>query len=182
MDYAWQGRGAAYAFKVTDQAWELFAERLVEAEKALTKAWELNPRDERIARQMISVELGQGKGRPRMERWFERAADLNPNYYEAFHAKLYYLEPKWHGSPEEMLQFGQQCVNSKRWGGRVPLILLDAHDSLAKYLPKDEQAAYWKQPEVWRDIKEALEKFLTLNPEETRWRRNYALYAYRAEQ
>src|SRR5439155_26002432 len=143
------------------------------------KAWELNPRDERIAYQMIVIELGQGKGRPRMEMWFNRAAELNPNYYEAFHAKLYYLEPKWYGSPEEMIEFGRQCVASTNWGGRVPLILKDAHDSLAKYLPKDKQASYWKRREVWKDIKAAFEKFLALNPDETRWRHNYARHAYR---
>ena len=181
-DYAWQARGSAYAYKVTDEGWDLFAERLAEAEKALTKAWELNPRDERIALQMLRVELGQGKGRARMEMWFQRAAVLNPNYYDAFHAKLYYLEPKWHGSPEDMLEFGRECVKSKQWGGHVPLILRDAHESLAKYLKKEQQAAYWKQPEVWEDLKAAFEKFFALNPGEKGWRHNYALYAYRAEQ
>jgi hypothetical protein len=181
-DYAWHGRGGSYADKVTDEGWRLFAERLDEAEKALGKAWELNPRDERIACKMISVELGQGKGRRRMEMWFKRATDLNPNYYDAFEAKRYYLEPKWHGSPEDMLEFGRQCVNSEKWGGHVPLILRDAHESLVKYLEKSEQADYWKRPEVWKDIKASFEKFFTLNPEEKGWRHNYALYAYRAEQ
>jgi len=40
----------------------------------------------------------------------------------------------------------------------------------------------WKRPEVWTDIKAAFEKFFKLNPTETSWRHNYALYAYRAEQ
>ncbi len=181
-DYAWHARGRSYADKVTDQGWRLFGERLVEAEKALGKAWYLNPRDARIACKMITVELGQGKGRPRMEMWFKRATDLNPNNYDAFEAKLYYLQPKWHGSPEDMLEFGRECVKSKKWGGHVPLVLRDAHESLAKYLEKDERADYWKRPEVWKDIKAAFEKFFTLNPEENGWRHNYALYAYRAEQ
>jgi len=146
-DYAWQGRGGAFADKVTDQGWGLFEERLAEAEKALAKAWELNPRDARTARAMITVELGQGKGRDRMEMWFKRATDLNPNYYDAFHAKLYYLEPKWFGSPEDMLAFGRECVASKKWGGRVPLILRDAHEVLAKLEKKDQRADYWKRPQ-----------------------------------
>ena len=181
-DYAWQARGGAYAGEVTRSGWTLFGERLGEAEKALEKAWELNPRDERIARHMMTVELGQGKGRPRMEMWFKRATDLNPNYYDAFYAKLYYLEPKWYGTPEDMLEFGHECVDSKKWGGRVPLILRDAHEALVKYLPAEEKVGYWKRPEVWKDINAAFEKFFILNPKENGWRHNYALYAYKAEQ
>lgn len=179
---AWHARGSGYADTVTDEGSRLFTERLAEAEKALTKGWELNPRDERIARQMMRVELGQGNGRARMETWFKRAVDLNPNYYEAFQSKLYYLEPKWHGSTEEMLKFGRECVRSDQWGGRVPLILMEAHESLVKYLDPQYQADYWKRPEVWKDIKAALKKFSRLNPEDITWRQHYVRYAYRAEQ
>jgi hypothetical protein len=35
---------------------------------------------------------------------------------------------------------------------------------------------------VWKDINAAFDKFFTLNPQETGWRHNYALYAYKAEQ
>jgi len=73
-------------------------------------------------------------------------------------------------------------VNSKKWGGYVPLILRDVHEALVKYVEKDQRTNYWKRPEVWKDIKAAFEKFFALNPQETRWRHNYALYAYRAEQ
>jgi hypothetical protein len=72
---------------------------------------------------MITVELGQGRGRPRMEQWFQRAMSLSPNYYEACYAKLHYLQPKWFGSNEDMLEFAGECVNSSKWGGHVPLIL-----------------------------------------------------------
>ena len=181
-DYAWQGRGNSFARDVTDAGWTRFTERLAEAEKALAKGWELNPKDERIACAMITVELGQGKGRSRMETWFKRATDLDPNYYDAFHAKLYYLEPKWYGTPEEMLEFGRECVNSKKWGGHVPLILRDAHEALVRYLPAKEQAGYWKRSEVWKDINAAFEKFFALNPQDVGWRHNYALYAAKAEQ
>jgi len=179
---AWLARGRGFADKVTEEGWRVFADRLAEAEQALGKAWELNPRDERIACEMMTVELGQGKGRPRMEMWFKRATELNPNYYEAFSSKLYYLEPKWHGSAEDMIAFGRECVNSKKWGGHVPLVLRDAHESLVKYVDKAQQADYWKRPAVWKDIKAAFDKFFELNPTETRWRHNYALYAYRAGQ
>jgi len=181
-DYAWQARGGGWAREVTASGWTVFEQRLAEAEKALDKAWELNSKDERIANLMITIELGQGKGRARMEKWFNRAMDLNTNYYDACYSKLYYLEPKWYGSTEEMLKFGHECVSSKKWGGHVPLILLDVHVEIEKYLPAAEQKGYWKQPDVWKDIDSAFEKFFALNPSENGWRHNWALYAYRAEQ
>ena len=117
-----------------------------------------------------------------MEQWFQRAMALDPNYYEACYAKLYYLEPKWYGSREDMFEFASECLRSEKWGGRVPLIVIDAHEDFAKTLQKGERAGYWKRPEVWQDLKQAFDKFFRLNPNASGWHHNYALYAYRAEQ
>jgi tetratricopeptide (TPR) repeat protein len=97
-DYAWEGRGSGPASSVTSEGWTFFTRRLDIAESALSEAWKLNPTNANIARQMIRVELGKGRGREYMERWFERAMNLDPNYYEACAAKLHYLQPQWHGS------------------------------------------------------------------------------------
>jgi hypothetical protein len=142
----------------------------------------LLPRDERLARRMMMVELGQGRGRERMEPWFQRAMTLNTNYYDACYAKLFYLQPKWHGSEEAMLEFAGECLNSEQWGGHVPLIILDVHDLISQSLGHEARKNYWKRPEVWTDVNPAFEKFFRLNPQETGWHHNYALYAYRAEQ
>jgi hypothetical protein len=133
----------------------LIGQRLVEAQKALTNAWHINPNDARIARWMIAVELGQNIGRERMEMWFARAMKLDPNYYQACTAKLLYLQPQWRGSEDDMIEFGLQCVNTRSWGPTIPLILVDAHELLAKRLSADEQAQYWRRPEVWGDVKSA---------------------------
>jgi hypothetical protein len=180
--YAWQGRSTAFGDKVTDEQWTLFEERLVAAETALNRAWELNPRDPRIACRMITVELGQGQGRPRMEMWFKRATDLDPNYPPAFSAKLYYLEPKWYGSPQDMIEFGRECVASTKWGGRAPLILCDAYETIVRtYVPLNQRPLFWKDSKVWSDIESAIEKYAALNPQDNTWHEAYALYAYRAE-
>jgi len=180
--YAWAARGNGMADTVTPDGWKGFAERLAVAEAALDQAWKINPHDARIANAMMAVELGQGKGRERMELWFQRAMAIAPNYYDACSAKLYYLEPKWHGSPDDMLAFGRECVASEKWQGWVPLILKEAHDSLAKYAEKAKRTNYWTQAEVWPDIKASFDKFFTLNPEAVNWRQTYARYAYSCEQ
>lgn len=180
---AWQFRGGGYADTVTKEGGKLFEQDLAIAAKVLTKAWQLNPGDVRIPLQMLSVELGQGQGRERMELWFKRAMALDTNNYDACLKKLTYLEPKWYGSVEEMLNFGRECVENKDWGGRVPVILSVAHDRIySQYIDKSEQANYWKQPEAWPDIQAAFDRFFELNPDAIGWYHNYAWYAYHCEQ
>jgi tetratricopeptide (TPR) repeat protein len=98
ISYAWKARGTGYAYTVTEEAAKLFEARLALAEKALEKAWSIDPTIDTIPLRMMTVELGQGKGRERMELWFKRVMQLNPNCYQACSHKLYYLEPKWYGT------------------------------------------------------------------------------------
>jgi hypothetical protein len=180
--YAWRGRGNGTADQVTEEGWRLFRERLAEAEQALKRAWALDPNNARTPVLMIQVAEGQQKKRPEMESWFQRAMNLDPNNYEACRGKLHYLYPQWYGSREDMLAFGRECVVSTNWGGRVPLILVDAHSELARSLSAADRDAYWGLPEVWPDIKAAYEKYSQANPDATRFRYPYAAYAFRCGQ
>jgi|GEM_PF-212234 len=182
IEMAWHDRGFSYADKVSEEGWEGFEKHLKTAEEALNQAWTLNPKDLRIANTMLVLELGQGKGRDRMELWFKRAMALDPNSYETCDQKRYYLEPKWYGSDEDMLAFGWECTESTNWGGKVPLVLLDAHEAIQRHLDKSDQDNYWTRPEVWSDIQMAFEKFFQLNPDATSWYHNYAWYAYHCGQ
>src|SRR5271169_4585735 len=109
-----------------------------------------------------------------MELWFNRAMENNTNDYEACQAKLNYIEPKWHGSTEAMLEFGHECATNQAWGGHVPLILYDVHKSIQRqYVNDSEKNEYWKQPEVWADIKVAFDRFFELNPDAIGWYHDY---------
>ena len=181
--YAWRGRGNGNADQVTEEGWRLFRERLAESEKALNKAWALNPDDAQISVLMMSVAEGQQKPRPEMELWFQRAMKLEPDNYEACRGKLHYLLPEWYGSRDDMVAFGRECVASTNWGGHVPLTLVDAHSDFARTLPDVEaRNAYWRLPDVWPDIKAGYEKFSKINPDATQFRYPYALYAFRCGQ
>ncbi|HXF10306.1 MAG TPA: hypothetical protein VN625_05935 [Desulfuromonadaceae bacterium] len=180
---AWNARGSGFANTVTPEGWKAFSENLSQARQALEKAWKLDPQDPRIAVHMLSVELGEGKDRKSMEQWFQRAMDLDPNDYDACSEKLNYLEPKWYGSVEEAVAFGRQCAQNKKWGGDVPLILLDAHYYNSQMGETDsDKAAYWKRPEVWPDLRMAFDRFFEANPEAVERYNQYALYAFKCEQ
>lgn len=178
---AWLARGSGYANTVTPDGWKQFAKNLAMAEKTLTKAWQLDPEDPRIALRMMTVVLGQSGGRNQMELWFNRCMKLDPNDYDACDSKLQFLEPKWYGSVQDMLAFGHECVTNVFWGGHVPLILMDAHIAIQQqYAEGPLKTNYWSQPEVWADLKSAFDRFFEENPNEISWYHNYAWYAYQA--
>jgi hypothetical protein len=162
---AWDWRGGGYRSSVARQRSREFARHINLAQQALEQAWRISPANPRTALLMMEVELAQGRGRGRMENWFDRAMNLDPNYYEAAKLMSFYLEPRWRGTEEETLEFARSCVQSEVWGGRVPLVLPRLHQSLAAYhlLPTSPQ--YWTQPHVWPDVKSGFEKFFALNPD-----------------
>jgi len=168
--YAWDARGSGWANTVTEAGWKKMAERLGEAEKALTEAWTKNPTDPRAPTLMIGVELGQSKGRAVMETWYKRAMEADPDNQEACEKKMYYLEPKWHGNAEAMLAFGRELLAAGNWEGRLPFQLVQAHMTLAAYGENAE--AYYRDDRVWKDIQEVYTKALKHNPSST-WDRTY---------
>jgi hypothetical protein len=175
---AWGERGGGWATTVSEKGWEGFAEHMSKAEDLLTKAWQLNSNRADTAYLMMQVELGQGRGRLRMETWFNRAMSLESNYFDAVTLMSFYLEPRWYGSEHEALGFARACVASDKWDGQVPLILVNVHHSLATYYKQGDSPAYWHRPEVWADVKSAYDKFFALNPDGVSWRHNYAKDAY----
>lgn len=185
LDYAWQGRGTGYAGSVTEENQQLFRERLSVAEDSLQKAWRLDPTLQKIPLKMLSLELGQGQGRNRMELWFQRAMALNTNNYQACGAKLFYLLPQWYGSAKDMIEFGRECVASTNWGPAVPWTLIHAHENLATYTVRtaEEKKKYWQNPLVWADVKLVCEKNLITDPHGSNSARHtYVRQALRCEQ
>ena len=171
---AWNERGSGYANTVTAEGWAGFNKHLEQAEPFLDTAWKMNPSNAYTAYLMMKLELGQSRGRERMEQWFERAMALDTNYYDAASLMSYYLEPRWHGSVDEALEFARRCVTSTNWGGQVPLVLPQLHHSLAKFKNLAESPDYWQRPEVWEDVRSGYERFFQLNPDAFAYRHNYA--------
>ena len=179
---AWNSRGSGYADSVTDVGWKEFARYLGEAERCLDQSWALDSTISDTAVAMMEVELGQGRGRDRMELWFHRAMSVDPACFDAAFAKAWYLQPKWYGSAAEAIAFGRECVESKKWKGRVPLILWEAHRMLANDQATGLKDAHWKQPGVWADVRDSFDRFFELNPEAVGWYHDYAFHAYKCGQ
>ena len=181
-DFAWDARGFGYANTVTKENFQLFADRLQHAAAALEKAYEADPTSAQAATAMMRVELGQGRGREVMEKWFERAIAADPGHLhqypggrDAYDWKREYLMPRWHGSDELVLAFGHQCAATRNTYDHVTWGMVEAHEELVRYLPNKD--TYWAKPSVWTDIAPVLLQFVNDNPLDNRARTNYARLA-----
>jgi hypothetical protein len=181
IDDAWAARGSGWANTVTDKGWRLFAQRLALAEEALDRSWELDSSLPGTPLQYLKLELGQGRGRERMELWFNRAIAHPQNRYDALQQKLWYLQPRWYGSEKECLKVARDILKSDEFTGNCPLQLYQLHESLAKFY-EGERPNYWLEPHVWPDIKASFDRYFALQESDNGWRHNYVLCAYRCRQ
>lgn len=188
---AWRARGGGYADSVTEEGWRLFDQRLRKSDRALRRAWQLDPTLPEVPWKMITVCLGLGHPRPEMEKWFDRARNLSSGWYDLYSAKGQFLMPKWHGSVSEVLKFGRECLTDTNAVGRTRLMIVDFHEELEAYhRPHDASTGersrrgnrtYFRDPRVWNDIRSAFEVFFHEVPDSAGWHHNYALHAWRAE-
>jgi hypothetical protein len=124
---------------------------------------------------MLKVELGQGKGRARMETWFKRAMEANPDNRDACTRKMLYLEPKWHGTPDDMINFARECKAGQNWRAFIPFAVESAYREMLPYL-KDPQA-YFSTPAAWNDIDSLYVPFLRVYATNSTARNNYTRFA-----
>ena len=107
INLAWRYRGGGYADTVSEENFNEFYKHLRIAEEALRKAYELNPDFTLPASEMITICMGLGYPRAEMEKWFQRAtsSSRSPDGYGAYLGKALYLQPKWHGTVDELLDY-----------------------------------------------------------------------------
>ncbi len=160
IEYAWEARGKGYANTVTEEGWRLFTERLTEAQTNLERAWDVKPGDRQTTDLMLIVVKGLDPERESMELWFRRAMEADGNNGKACLLKMDWLDPKWHGTPQELLAFGRACRDTKNWRAGLILRLADAHMRLAVKMEQDERDKYLASAEVWDDIRSVHEEFL----------------------
>jgi hypothetical protein len=156
--WAWDARGDGFSGSVSEDGWRLFSERLAKGAEAAERGWRIDPLNADVCGEMIVICMGQGADRADMELWFTRAMEANPHNLAACLAKMDYLFPKWHGSREDVLDFGRECVEKGDAKDRLPTVLLAAHLDLSKYY--GENAAYYLRPGVWNDIQLVYDKLL----------------------
>ncbi len=181
LDFAWEARGAGWAKDVSEADRKLFLDRLDLVEESLDKAWKIDPSLKEAPLLGLRLELGQGKGRERMEMWYKRAKAFPEIESQAIRQKLLYLDPRWYGSEADCLAFAREVMKSDSYYGQELLQPYFVHEKFAQYF-RASRPDYWLEPQVWPDIEAAFERFFERNGDDNDWRHRYALCAFRCEQ
>jgi hypothetical protein len=129
-----------------------------------------------VAELMLMVEKAVGGGdRDAMETWFRRTMEADGNNREACFLKLDWLDPKWHGSDEEMLALGRDCLATKNWQAGITLLAAEAHLRIFDRLVEKARQEYMTAPEAWAVISPAFEEYLKHFPSNDLERSKYAM-------
>jgi hypothetical protein len=177
--YGWEIRSKAFASQVGARNMRTFESEIAEAQKAFKEAWRLRPDDGPIAGYMLEIEKAIGGGdRAAMELWFERSMKANGDAFDTCLAKLDWLDPKWYGTPDEMVAFGRACLATKNWQSAITLLVGDAHLRYGSLMEHAEKTKYLASREVWPEISSAYSEFLKHCPNSHLWRSKYAALCY----
>lgn len=176
VDWAWTARGSGWAKDVTPEGWRLMGERLEIAHRLLEAAHREFPNDARIPASLIQVELGQGTGKYRMNLLYEDAIRADPSNFSARCHKIYYLQPRWYGSPREVLEFGLECAATGDWENHLPLLLPYGLDLVAELQPE-----VYKNKEVWSGVCQIYREYLRRYPNSVSTRTRLFAWAVNCE-
>ena len=91
---------------------------------------------------------------------------------------LDYLDPRWYGTEEEMLAFGRECAASGQWESNTPLLVVEAHCRLMKCLPAPQRERYFKNDEVWNDLRSVFEELLARRPNDRQHESQFAYFCH----
>jgi hypothetical protein len=174
IKWAWVARGGGYANTVNDQQWQLFGQRLKQAQQILEAAYAQYPDEPAISNMMLTVALGESLDRDTMETWFQRAIKADPNDYTAYSSKIWYLQPRWYGNATEVWKFGQECAATQNWAYKIPMALTDGLNDVADNGDPDVFA----NDEVWKLTESVYRKYLDLYPRSDIYRTYFLRAAY----
>ena len=175
---AWEIRGRGLANSVTEDSFRRFDEKNIEAYKTLQEAWRIDQKNWRTATMMTSLMTSLGRERPELETWFRRAMELKDSNVAACNSKLNYLDPKWHGTREEMMEFAEACRATKNWRGGITLVAVGVHMRWAMHLDQEETTKYLQSTEVWENGKAIYEEYLSHYTTDDVVRSEYAGFTY----
>jgi len=105
------------------QAAQLQEERFASAVAELEKAYSMDRTLPMVPREMLQILFWQGAEHEQINQWYARAMEINPDDFAMCWLILENLPL------EEKLAFGRKCLEGQNWRGRLPLILVAAHEA-----------------------------------------------------
>ncbi|MEN6546983.1 MAG: hypothetical protein ABFE07_13185, partial [Armatimonadia bacterium] len=178
----WKARGAGFADTVTDAAEKTFQENLSKARTCFTRAWRLHPEYPEAATAMIEVAMSSNDSAAgETRKWFDRAVAAQFDWTEAYSQYEWSLRPRWGGSVEQMMAFGEECLAAGRFDTEVPWQYLSI---LYAVTNEEHETEYWARLGVYEKATQVCEGYATALaqfPDRVRgWRSRNAAIAWRS--
>lgn len=130
LNNAWNTRGSGLASSVSAAQWKGFEEQAGFATDHLQYAWSLHPEMPYAPAILISAALASSASGETSHFWFLRTLEAQFDYHDAYVTMLHTLLPRWGGSHEQMLSFGQNCLGTDQFTTTVPYFVVDVLQKL----------------------------------------------------
>lgn len=178
----WKARGAGFADTVTDAGEKTFQENLSKARTCFTRAWRLHPEYPEAATAMIEVAMAANdSAEAETRKWFDRAVAAQCDWADAYSQYEWSLRPRWGGSVEKMMAFGDECLATGRFDTEVPSQYLAM---LYAVTNGEHEAEYWARLGVYEKATQVCEGYATAlaqYPDRVQaWRSRNAAIAWRS--
>ena len=169
LDEAWDGRGAGYVRTVTDLGWRRYEALLPQAAADLDAAASIEPRAWAVQEELIWLATSMGRPRAVAQAAWKAAMDACPTDHAACSNMLWYLQPRWFGTPESLLQEASRIAATGDPQACIPRVLPETYWVLAQgTVANDDRYAGYRdilaEPDVAAKNIAALEKCLDANP------------------
>jgi hypothetical protein len=169
--WAWQARGAGLARTVEQEAWPLFHERLVAADRDLARAAELDPEDPTPHALGLWAVYGLSLGQAELLRRFGEADRRHRWHLGAYRAMSQGMASKWGGSNERLLEFAGAALREAPDGHPVHVIVPTAHLEVWRYFThgltagtpehaagRERQVRYFRDEAVQAEVRLAADR------------------------
>ena len=171
IKWAWQARGGGLARTVKQDAWPLFHERLVAADKDLERAARLDPEDPTPHSASLWPVIGLSLGQAELLRRFGEVDRRHRWHLGAYRAMSQGMASKWSGSNERLLEFARAALREAPDGHPVHVIVPSAHLEVWRYFThglvagtpehkagQERQISYFRDEAVQAEVRLAADR------------------------
>lgn len=156
--WAWQARGGGRASTVTEDAWQVFFQRLVAADRDFALAVAADGDDPLPHAHSIWVAIGLSLGQEEAARRYAEAERREHLNGAAGVAMIQATARKWGGSHEGMFEFARSVSAQAPEGHSAHKLVALAHLEQWLDLPTDQQPDYFHDEVVKKEIRAAADR------------------------
>jgi hypothetical protein len=118
---AWKIRGNGSANSITGEDRQRFLVHLEHSRRHALRAWELKPELPEGAAEMLKITMtDKGAAGGEVRFWFDEAVQADFADLDVYFDLAWALRPRWGGSHEKMIAFGDECLATERFDTDVP--------------------------------------------------------------